>query len=134
MWVCLFSIDLVLEYFEEDSPDTEEIYITNKTLNLPINTRNVWIRPLSSRPDPFTNVIPVWFFNKEVLQEMQNPHGVETHEQNLKFLRILESREQEGNYTLKVGSFSVSFHLVVGKHCMQISYIILYIVNIPCEV
>lgn len=90
--------------------------ITNKSVSLPMGTRNVWVVTGSSHPDPLKDIIPVWFFNDEILIEMKHPHGVEQHESRLKFPRILESREQEGNYTIKIGLYSVSFLLVVGKY------------------
>ena len=89
--------------------------ITNRSLPLPADSRNVWIITESSHPDPLTDAVPVWFFNSEVVREMDYPHGVELHEHKLKFPRILESKEQEGNYTIKIGGYSVSFRLVVGK-------------------
>ena len=112
---CFLFAELSLEYFIEDSSEMEQMDITNKTLSLPIATQNVWVMTGSSHPDPLKDVVPVWFFNDEVLIAMEHPHGVEQHGSKLKFTRILESREQEGNYTIRIGSYSVSFLLVVGK-------------------
>lgn len=112
--VCV-PIELNLEYFIEDSTNMESMDITNQTLSLPADTRNVWIITGSSHPDPLQDSIPVWFFNNDVLREMEYPHGVEQHQHKLKFPRILESKEQEGNYTIRIGGYSVSFHLAVGK-------------------
>ena len=122
MFVCVPYTELSLEYYTEDSTSRERMDITNKSISLPMDTRNVWVVTGSSHPDPLLDVIPVWFFNDEILIEMQHPHGVEQHESKLKFHRILESREQEGNYTIKIGLYSVSFLLVVGKYVGNVSF------------
>ena len=116
MCVCVcVPTELSLTYFIEDGTEMEEMDITNKTLSLPVDTRNVWVMTGSSHPDPLKDVIPLWYFNDELLRAMEYPHGVEQHEHKLKFARILESKEQEGNYTIKIDKYSVSFRLVVGK-------------------
>ena len=91
--------------------------ITNGSLSLPAKARNVWMIAASSHPDPFEDATAMWFFNNDVLLEMEHPHGVEIHGRNrsLKFIKILVSKEQAGNYTIKIGGYSVSFHLIVGK-------------------
>lgn len=114
------STELNLEYFIEDDTNRERMDITNRTLSLPAGTEKVWIITGSSHPDPLKDSIPVWFFNDDVLREMEYPHGVEQHQQRLKFPRILKSKEQEGNYTIMIGGYSVSFRLAVGKQPVPI--------------
>lgn len=95
--------------------------ITNQTLTLAIDTRSACVKIESSHPDPLSDVVPVWYFNDEFLREMEYPHGVELElgQHKLTFTRILQSREQEGNYTVKLGPYSISFRLKVGKHLQQ---------------
>lgn len=117
--VCVVCVcvptELNLEYFVEDGTNMERMDITNRTLSLPAGTEKVWIITGSSHPDPLEDNIPVWFFDDDVLREMEYPHGVEQHQHRLKFSRILKSKEQEGNYTIRIGGYSVSFRLAVGK-------------------
>ena len=106
-----------LVYFIEDSTQMEREDITNGTVTLAKNTQNVWVVAESSDPNPLIGVPPIWYFNDDLLLEMERPHGVELDERmyKLKFSRILESQEQQGNYTIKIGQYSVSFLLVVGE-------------------
>ena len=113
MFVCVHApTELNLEYYIGDYTNMERTDITNQTLSLPAGTEKVWIIN-SSHPDPLKDIIPEWFFENDVLREREHPHGVEKHEHGLKFLSILKSKEQEGNYTIRIGGYSVSFRLVV---------------------
>ena len=120
MFLCVCApTELNLEYYIGDDTNVERTDITNQTLSLPANTEKVWIINGSSHPDPLKDIIPEWFFENDVLHE-DHPHGVEEHQHGLKFLSILESKEQEGNYTIRIGGYSVSFRLVIGKQLQSI--------------
>ena len=111
-FLCIAGLNL--EY-SKNGINSEKTDITNQSLTLAIDTLNVCVKTESSHPDPLSDVVPVWYFNDEILREMEYPHGVELTQRKLTFTRILQSREQEGNYTMKLGPYSISFRLIVGK-------------------
>ena len=88
--------------------------ITNKTVSVSAAAENIRFMAVSSTPNPFPYLIPAWEF-----QDGQKPlvRSVQQIGLDLEFSTILDSREQEGTYSISFGNYSVHFQLQVqGKY------------------
>ena len=111
----LFSIELTIEQCEE-SDHPVGIDITNTITKLTVGSRNIWIIARVTEPNPFKSETPTWKFHDDSL-----PHGIELLGSKIKITTVLQSKEQEGNYTVRIGDYEAFFTLLVqgeNQHLM----------------
>lgn len=109
----VLSTELTLEQCDE-TEHPKGIDITNKVIELPVGERDIWIIARVTEPNPFQTEKLNWSFHTPT-----PPSGIMFLGSKLKIIRILQSKEQEGNYTVEIGDYQAYFTLLVqgiNKH------------------
>lgn len=82
--------------------------VTNTSITVSFESRNVKFQAITSTPNPFPDLVPEWYF--EGKKEL--PHGLQQRGLELSFMTIFRSNEQIGTYSITVGNFSAFFQLL----------------------